>query len=56
MEEPITLKGVKTAFGEAIEDEIRNFSNLYSSKDDSLEWFYPLMEGNDTALGQTGAE
>lgn len=56
MEEPITLKGVKTAFGEAIEDEVRNFSNLYSSKDDSLEWFYPLMEGNDTALGQTGAE
>jgi hypothetical protein len=56
MEEPVTLKGVKTAFGEAIEDEVRNFSNLYSSKDDSLEWFYPMMEGNDTALGQTGAE
>ena len=56
MEEPITLKGVKTAFGEAIEDEVRNFSNLYSSKDDSLEWFYPMMEGNDTALGQTGAQ
>jgi hypothetical protein len=56
MEEPITLKGVKTAFGEAIEDEVRNFSNLYSSKDDSLEWFYPIMEGNDTALGQTGAQ
>jgi hypothetical protein len=56
MEEPITLKGVKTAFGEAIEYEVRNFSNLYSSKDDSLEWFYPMMEGNDTALGQTGAE
>jgi Alpha/beta hydrolase of unknown function (DUF900) len=56
MEEPITLKGVKTAFGEAIEDEVRNFSNLYSSKDDSLEWFYPMMEGNDTALGQTGTE
>jgi hypothetical protein len=56
MEDPITLKGVKAAFGEAIEDEVRNFSNLYSSKDDSLEWFYPMMEGNDTALGQTGAE
>jgi hypothetical protein len=56
MEEPITLKGVKTSFGEAIEDEARSFSNLYSSKDDSLEWFYPIMEGNDTALGQTGAE
>jgi hypothetical protein len=56
MEEPITLKGVKTSFGEAIEDEARNFSNLYSSKDDSLEWFYPMMEGNDAALGQTGAE
>jgi hypothetical protein len=56
MEEPITLKGVKSAFGEAIEDEVRNFSNLYSSKDDSLEWFYPIMEGNDTALGQTGSQ
>jgi hypothetical protein len=56
MEEPITLKGVKSAFGEAIEDEVRNFSNLYSSEDDSLEWFYPMMEGNDTALGQTGAQ
>jgi Alpha/beta hydrolase of unknown function (DUF900) len=56
MEEPITLKGVKTAFGEAIEDEVRNFSNLISSKDDSLEWFYPMMEGNDRALGQTGAQ
>lgn len=56
MEDPITLKGVKSAFGEAIEDEVRNFSNLYSSKDDSLEWFYPMTEGNDTALGQTGAQ
>jgi hypothetical protein len=56
MEAPITLKGVKSAFGEAIEDEVRNFSNLYSSKDDSLEWFYPMTEGNDTALGQTGAQ
>ena len=56
MEDPITLKGVKSAFGESIEDEVRNFSNLYSSKDDSLEWFYPMMEGNDIALGQTGVQ
>jgi hypothetical protein len=56
MEDPITLKGVKSAFGESIEDEVRNFFNLYSSKDDALEWFYPMMEGNDTALGQTGAQ
>ena len=56
LEDPITLKGVKSAFGEAIEDEVRSFSNLYSSEDDSLEWFYPVTEGNDTALGQTGAQ
>jgi hypothetical protein len=46
---------LKSSFGQAIEDEVKQFYNLYSPKDDSLEWFYPLNE-KDSALGLTGAE
>ena len=49
------LNKLKSSFGEAIEDEVGQFYNLYSPKDDSLEWFYPLNE-KDTALGLHGAE
>jgi hypothetical protein len=56
LESPVTLNGTKYAFGNAIENEVINFTNLYSSNDDSLEWFYPIAEKNDSALGQSGAE
>jgi Alpha/beta hydrolase of unknown function (DUF900) len=55
LKSPVILNGTKLAYGQAIENEVVKFTNLFSSGDDSLEWFYPLNE-NDSALGQTGAE
>jgi pimeloyl-ACP methyl ester carboxylesterase len=52
----------KTDYGEAIQDEVLNFSNLYSPKDNVLEpldapyfGIYPSFEG-DQALGQNGSQ
>jgi hypothetical protein len=28
-----------------------NFTNLFSFSDDSLKWFYIMVEKNDSALG-----
>jgi hypothetical protein len=53
---PLILNGTKLAYGQAIENEVVKFTNLFSSSDDSLEWFYPMAEKNDNALGLTGAE
>ena len=55
---------MKSAYGEAIEEEVDNFYNLRSSEDNVLEMYpfspfdfvyktYPLFEG-DQALGQAG--
>jgi hypothetical protein len=53
---PVILNGTKLAYGQAIENQVVTFTNLFSSNDDSLEWFYPFAEKNDSALGQAGAE
>jgi pimeloyl-ACP methyl ester carboxylesterase len=56
MKYPIILDKIKYSYGQAVEDEVEEFYNLYNPKDDSLEWFYPLNENNDSALGLIGAE
>lgn len=56
MKYPIILDKIKYAYGQAVEDEVEDFYNFYNPKDDSLEWFYPLNENNDSALGLIGAE
>jgi pimeloyl-ACP methyl ester carboxylesterase len=56
MKYPISLDKIKSAYGQAVEDEVEKFYNFFSPKDDSLEIFYPLNENNDSALGLTGAE
>jgi hypothetical protein len=56
LKSPLILNGTKLAYGEAIENEVGKFTNQYSSGYDSLEWFYPMAERYDSALGQTGAE
>jgi hypothetical protein len=50
-----SLDKLKTSFGQAIEEEVGQFYNFYSPKDDSLEFSYKLNE-KDNALGLTGAE
>lgn|SRR5918994_1584015 len=56
LKDPVTLNGTKLAYGQAIENEVVKFTNLFSSGDDPLEWFYPMAEKNDSALGLNGAE
>ena len=51
MKYPIILDKIKYSYGQAVEDEVEEFYNLYNPKDDSLEWFYPLNENNHSALG-----
>jgi len=53
---------LKSDYGEAIQEEVLNFSNLYSPKDNVLEprvppyfGIYPSFEG-DQALGQSGSQ
>jgi Alpha/beta hydrolase of unknown function (DUF900) len=64
--DPTNVYSVKTAYGEAIENEVDKFHNLGSSEDNVLEWYpfspfdfafkvYPLFEG-DYALGQVGSK
>ena len=63
--------GIKSAYGNAIENQVIKFQNLYNPEDDVLEWdnteclfigflicqpvYYPIFEG-DFALGQRGAQ
>lgn len=56
MKYPIILDKIKYSYGQAVEDEVEYFYNLYNPKDDSLEWFYPLNENKDSALGLNGSE
>jgi pimeloyl-ACP methyl ester carboxylesterase len=62
--DPTNVYSVKSAYGEAIEEEVDRFYNLRSSEDNVLEKYpfqpfdfaykiYPLFEG-DFALGQKG--
>lgn len=62
--DPTNAYSVKSAYGEAIEEEVVRFYNLRSSDDNVLEMYpfrpfdfayriYPLFEG-DLALGQNG--
>jgi len=62
--DPTNAYSVKSAYGEAIEEEVVRFDNLRSSEDNVLEMYpfrpfdyaykiYPLFEG-DLALGQNG--
>jgi pimeloyl-ACP methyl ester carboxylesterase len=63
-DDPVNAYSVKSAYGEAIEEEVVRFYNLRSSEDNVLEMypfrpfdfaykFYPLFE-EDLALGQNG--
>jgi hypothetical protein len=63
--------GIKSAYGNAIENQVVEFQNLYNPEDDVLEWdtnecsfigfrvcqpvYYPIYE-DDFALGQRGAQ
>jgi hypothetical protein len=50
------LNGVKFPYGEAIGEEVLQFSNLHSPEDNVLERYYPTYEGGDRALGENGKQ
>lgn len=52
---PPYIRGIKSAYGIAIEDEVARLYNLFDREDNVLQQIYPYYEG-DIALGQYGNE
>jgi hypothetical protein len=48
--------GVKTAFGNAITEEVVKFYNLINPEDNVLQFIYPCYEAGDDALGLGGKQ
>jgi hypothetical protein len=48
--DPTNTNRIKFAYGEAIEDEVNRFYNLFNPEDSVLTIVYPIYEGNDAAL------